>query len=152
MYVKSLYIKEEKHGKVKDISKGFFQRDKGLVGDINAQGGLKQVSIISSEGREKVKNKNGLCTKKFYANIEIHGLNIDKLYKGQKLKIGNTIQEITVIGKECFPDCDLLEEESLCPLPTSVIFTRVIEEGTVEIGNPVDVEWVSNIDLIYTES
>lgn len=38
MYVKSLYIKEEKHGKVKDISKGFFQRDKGLVGDINAQG------------------------------------------------------------------------------------------------------------------
>ncbi|NLK44534.1 MAG: hypothetical protein GX300_09090 [Tissierellia bacterium] len=140
MYVKSLNIKEEKKGKVKKIPKGYFLKDKGLVGDINSKGGEKQVSIIRSEAMEGINNIQGLCSKRFYANIEIHGLDMDKLHMGQRLKIGNTLQEITILGKECFQECDLYLSGEICPLSSNVFFTKVIEEGIIEVGNPVNIE------------
>ncbi|NLV88535.1 MAG: MOSC domain-containing protein [Tissierellia bacterium] len=140
MQVKALYIKEEKKGKVKKIPKGFFQKDKGLMGDVKSQGGEKQVSIITSEGMEQIKSIQGLCTNRFYANIEIHGLDMDKLYRGQRLKIGNTLQEITILGKECFRECNLYKSGPICPLPSNVFFTKVIEEGIIEVGHRVDIQ------------
>ena len=140
MQVKSLYIKEEKKGKVKKLSKGFFQKDRGLVGDINSQEGEKQVSIITSEAKDKINSIQGLCTKRFYANIEIDGLDIGKLHKGQRLKIGATIQEVTSIGKRCFAECSLYSSGQICPLPSNVVFTKVIEEGIIETGSTLEIE------------
>lgn len=140
MYVTSINIKEEKKGKVRSISKAYLQIGKGLARDVNSQGGEKEVSILTFEGREQIgDSKEGICMKRFYGNIEIKGLDITKLAIGQRLKIDHTILEITVIGKECFPECSLLQRGEICPLPTSVAFAKVIEGGIIQTGNKVEI-------------
>lgn len=140
MNVTSLFKKEEKIGTVVKVDEGFFQKDKGLLGDINAKGGDKQVSIFTKEGREFIERENivGLCTERFYENITIEGLSGYELHEGQTLKIGNTIHEITYIGKKCFPECSLLQSNKQCPLSKEVIFTKVIRSGVIKVGDIVE--------------
>ncbi|MFA7533570.1 MAG: hypothetical protein WCY46_04510 [Tissierellaceae bacterium] len=141
MYITSINIKEEKKGKVRAVEEAYLQEGKGLVNDINSRGGEKEVSILTFEGREQIgDSKEGICMKRFYGNVEIKGLDVESLAIGQRLKIDNTILEITVIGKECFPECNLLKRGEICPLPTSVAFARVVEGGIIQIGNKVDIE------------
>ncbi|MFA5576099.1 MAG: hypothetical protein WCZ27_03190 [Tissierellaceae bacterium] len=138
IYVTSLNIKEEKGGRVKAISQGHFQKGRGLVGDVNSQGGEREVSIFGLEGKEEIgDNREGICMRRFYGNIEIRGLDFASLEVGQTLRIGNTVHEITVIGKDCFPDCILVKRGQPCPLTRTVIFTRLIEGGDIEIGDQV---------------
>lgn len=139
MHVTSLHSKEEK-GEIIKIDEGFFEKDKGLVGDINGKGGDKQVSIFTREGREYIEEEKlkGLCIERFYENITIQGLYIDKLYEGQKLKIGDTIQEITYIGKRCFLECNLVGSNKQCPLSKEVIFTKIIKSGIIKVGDLVE--------------
>lgn len=140
MHVTSLNKKEEKKGNIIKIREGFFEIDKGLIGDINGNSRDKQVSIFTREAREYIEkeNINGLCMERFYENITIEGLIIDELHEGQTLKIGDTIQEISYIGKKCFPECNLLKANNQCPLSKEVIFTKVIKSGVIKVGDIVE--------------
>lgn len=140
MHVTSLRKKEEKKGNVIKIDEGFFEENKGLAGDINRESGDKQVSIFTKEGRECIEREKikGLCIERFYENITIEGVNIQNLHIGQKLNIGNTIQEITSIGKKCFIECELVIKDRPCPLSREVIFTKVIRSGIIKVGDIVE--------------
>lgn len=99
----------------------------------------KQVSILSKEIRDSIDKEelDGLCLPRFYENLVIQGLSASELSVGERLKIGETIQEVTIIGKKCFKECKLAKAREKCSLSNSVIFTRVIKGGSIKIYDEV---------------
>lgn len=140
--VVGLYIKDKKESKVKLIEEGFFEEDKGLVGDAHFNGGNRQVSIFTAYGRKALllSYRDGLCTKKFYENIRVKDLNLEKLEIGSIIQVGDSLHEVTEIGKRCFPNCKIVEKGDTCPLASQAIFTRIIRGGSVSIGDRVELK------------
>lgn len=138
MKVSILRIKD-KYGYIYLKNEVFLEKDKGIQDDINAKGGDKQVSILRLDSREKIDTGNfqGLCTSRFYENISIEGLKVDRFKKGDKIKLGNSIIEITSTEKRCFGECPLYQNNIKCPLVGNTIFAKVIKSGKVKLKDKV---------------
>ncbi|WP_427340724.1 MOSC domain-containing protein [Caloranaerobacter sp. DY30410] len=132
----------EKKGVVKTpIPEGIFKEDFGLVGDAHAGKWHRQVSLLGVESIEKMKKLGikGLCSGKFAENITTEGIKLYELPVGTKLKIGETIQEITQIGKKCHSDCAIAKEVGQCVMPKEGVFTRVLKGGKIKVGDVIEV-------------
>ncbi len=111
----------------------------GIKGD--AHGGcdeIKQVSLLANESIDKMRSK-GLELKcgDFAENITTSGINLHTLPIGTKLKIGETIQEVSRIGKECHKGCAIMEKTGTCIMPKEGIFTKVVVGGIVKAGDEI---------------
>jgi len=134
--------RSEKKGVIKTpISEGYFKVDHGLVGDAHAGNWHRQVSLLGIESINKMKalGIEGLCTGKFAENITTEGIVLHELPVGTKLQIGETIQEVTQIGKECHRGCAIFEQVGNCIMPIEGIFTKVLKEGIVRPGDIIKV-------------
>ena len=58
---------------------------------------------------------------------------------GTRLRIGETVVEVTQIGKECHNDCAIKKATGSCVMPTEGIFAVVVKEGTVRAGDPIQI-------------
>ena len=123
------------------IDEGYFKIDHGLVGDAHAGNWHRQVSLLGTESIDKMKalGMEGLCTGKFAENLTTEGIVLFELPVGTKLQIGDTIQEVTQIGKECHVGCAIFQQIGSCIMPTEGIFTKVLKEGTVRPGDTIKV-------------
>lgn len=123
------------------IDEGYFKIDHGLAGDAHAGNWHRQVSLLGTESIEKMKalGIEGLCTGKFAENLTTEGIALFELPVGTKLQIGDTIQEVTQIGKECHVGCAIFQQIGSCIMPTEGIFTKVLKEGTVRPGDVIKV-------------
>lgn len=134
--------RSEKKGVIKTpISEGYFKIDHGLVGDAHAGNWHRQVSLLGIESINKMKalGIEGLCTGKFAENLTTEGIVLYELPVGTKLQIGETIQEVTQIGKECHRGCAIFEQVGNCIMPIEGIFTKVLKEGIVRPGDIIKV-------------
>ena len=122
------------------IEEGNFIENFGLEGDAHAGNWHRQVSLLGSESIEKVKllGVEGLGNGSFAENITTEGLNLWEIPIGTRLKIGETIQEITQIGKECHAKCAIYHQVGECVMPKEGIFTRVIRGGKVRAGDLIE--------------
>ena len=75
----------------------------------------------------------------FAENINTEGIELKSLPVGTRLRIGETIVEVTQIGKECHNDCAIKKATGECVMPTEGIFVIVIQEGTVRAGDAVEI-------------
>lgn len=132
--------------KVKGVIKesipfGEFQEDFGLVGDAHAGKWHRQVSLLAQESIDKMTQLGveGLCSGKFAENITTQGLVLHALPVGTRVKIGETVHEVTQIGKECHSGCAIKVQVGQCIMPKEGIFTRVITGGTVQVGDVIEV-------------
>ena len=57
---------------------------------------------------------------------------------GTRLRLGETVVEVTQIGKECHSDCAIKKATGKCVMPTEGIFAVVVKEGTVRKGDPIE--------------
>lgn len=132
----------EKKGVVKrPIEQGVFIEDFGLEGDAHAGKWHRQVSLLGIESFKKMEQLGieGLNHGDFAENITTEGIILHELSVGTRLKIGETIQEVTQIGKECHTGCAIAKQVGKCIMPTEGIFTRVIKGGLVKAGDPIEV-------------
>lgn len=134
-------ISEKKGVPKRTIEQGEFRVDHGLVGDAHAGNWHRQVSLLGIESINKMKalGIEGLCTGKFAENLTTEGLELWKIPVGTKLRIGDTLQEVTQIGKECHVKCAIFQEIGSCVMPTEGIFTKVLKAGTVKAGDEIEV-------------
>lgn len=134
-------ISEAKGVHKTQIEEGYFKIDHGLVGDAHAGNWHRQVSLLGVESINKIKELGieGLCTGKFAENLTIEGLELYKLPVGTKLQIGQTIQEVTQIGKECHIGCAIFKQIGSCKMSTEGIFTKVLKEGIIKPGDVIKV-------------
>ncbi len=131
--------KSKEKGKRKDnVKQALLKEGFGIVGDAHA-GSLRQVSLLTEEAIEKIKEK-GLDVEPgdFAENITTQGIDLLKLEIGTKLKIGKTaILEISQIGKACHVKCDIYFKIGECVMPKEGIFTRVLKGGIVKRGDKI---------------
>jgi MOSC domain-containing protein YiiM len=123
------------------IPQGNFIVDFGLEGDAHAGKWHRQVSLLANESVNKMRAQGveGLCTGRFAENITTEGLELWSFKVGTRLKIGETIQEISQIGKECHHGCAIKQMVGECVMPKEGIFTRVIQGGIIKAGDLIEV-------------
>ncbi|MGY0374501.1 MOSC domain-containing protein [Clostridium sp. JNZ J1-5] len=134
-------ISEKKGVPKKGIPEGNFIEDFGLEGDAHAGKWHRQVSLLGVESVNKMKEMGakGLCTGKFAENLTTEGINLWELPIGTKLRIGETIQEVTQIGKECHAGCAIRNLVGDCIMPREGIFTKVLTGGKVKAGDLIEI-------------
>lgn len=137
----AINISEKKGVPKNSIEEGMFIEDHGLEGDAHAGKWHRQVSLLANESVDKMKalGVKGLCTGKFAENITTEGILLWEIPVGTKLKIGDTIQEVSQIGKECHSGCAIKKQVGQCIMPTQGIFTRVLKSGKVKVGDEIEV-------------
>lgn len=121
------------------------KEDFGIEGDSHAGPGIRQVSLLGVESINKfqeMKGKiEGLCEGKFAENITTEGLILYELPVGTRLKIGETIHEVSQIGKKCHADqgCEIARRFGACIMPREGIFTIVIKGGRIQAGDTIEI-------------
>lgn len=122
----------------KPVTSATFKINHGIVGDAHAGDWHRQVSLLDLSSFEKMKIKGiNLKVGSFAENITTEGLNLYSLSIGTKLQIGETIQELTQIGKECHHGCAIKQTVGDCVMPREGIFTKVLKDGIVKIGDSI---------------
>lgn len=132
----------DKKGIIKTpIKEGKFIEEYGLDNDAHAGKWHRQVSLLAKESIDKMIKMGieDLTEGKFAENITTEGIVLHELPVGTKLKIGETIQEVTQIGKECHKGCAIKNQVGTCIMPTEGIFTRVIKGGMVKEGDFIEI-------------
>ena len=114
--------------------------DWGIVGDAHAGNWHRQVSLLAGESIDKMKKKiPDLARGAFAENMIIRGIDVLAIKIGDQLQIGETIVEITQIGKECHNDCAIKIQTGDCIMPREGLFAKVIKAGKITPGDKVAV-------------
>ena len=133
----------EKRGTVKTpVESAVFVEGKGIEGDAHFDlDDIKQISLLAEESVDKMRKEgfDFLVQGIFAENITTEGIILKSLPIGTRLKIGETIQEVSKIGKECHTDCEIKQKAGKCIMPLEGIFTRVIKGGTVKKGDEIEI-------------
>jgi len=137
----AINISETKGVVKRPIEKGMFKVDHGLVGDAHAGNWHRQVSLLDNKSIDKVGDLEGVgfCTGKFAENLTTDGIVLFELPVGTKLKIGETLQEVTQIGKECHVGCEIRKLVGDCVMPREGIFTKILKSGEIKVGDLIEV-------------
>ncbi len=132
----------EKKGVIKTpIKEGIFIEEHGLKDDAHAGKWHRQVSLLAQESIDKMIKMgiSDLDAGKFAENITTEGIVLHELPVGTRLKIGETVQEVTQIGKECHKGCAIKNQVGTCIMPTEGIFTRIIQGGVIRSGDSIEI-------------
>ncbi|MGI5948983.1 MOSC domain-containing protein [Peptoniphilus sp.] len=133
--------KSLKKGTVKTPqSEGLFIENFGLEGDAHAGKWHRQVSLLAEESIGKMRKLvPNLKDGDFAENITTEGIVLYELPVGTKLQIGETIQEVSQIGKECHKGCAIKNKVGECIMPNEGIFTVVLKGGVVKVGDEIKI-------------
>ncbi|MBL7574915.1 MOSC domain containing protein [Peptoniphilus asaccharolyticus DSM 20463] len=131
--------KSETKGVVKiPQNSGEFIENFGLKDDAHGGNWHRQVSLLGVESFNKMEGLN-LKYGDFAENLTTEGIILYELPIGTVLKIGETIQEVTQIGKECHKGCAIKQAVGKCVMPLEGIFTKIIKGGTINIGDSIEI-------------
>jgi len=136
----AIFLHAKTRGVKKNVKKAILREDYGLVGDAHAGPGKRQVSFLAVGAIDKITDE-GLKSKcgGFGENITTSGIELTDLQAGTRLKIGDSLLEVTKIGKECRRPCALSGKPRQCVLPSQGIFARVIKGGNIAVGDEIEV-------------
>lgn len=132
----------EKKGMIKHpVEQIELKIDHGIVNDAHAGDWHRQVSLLDLSSFEKMNNQAKVELKPgiFAENITTEGVDLWSLPVGTRLMIGETLLEITQIGKECHRHCQVFRQVGDCVMPREGIFAVVINEGTIKAGQGIEI-------------
>lgn len=131
---------DKKGEKKVNVGKGELVVNFGLKGDVHGGDWHRQVSLLAMESIEKMKGK-GLDVNPgdFAENITTEGLVLYTLPIGTKMKIGESLAEVTQIGKECHNKCNIFHTVGDCVMPREGIFVKILKGAPVAVGDTIEV-------------
>jgi MOSC domain-containing protein YiiM len=141
MKVIAINSSETKGVPKQSIDKGYFAVNYGLQGDAHAGDWHRQVSLLGIESINKMKRAGlfDLYPGNFAENITTEGITLFELPVGTKIKIGETVMEVTQIGKECHMGCAIREKTGDCVMPREGIFAKVLTPGWIKPGDSLEI-------------
>ncbi len=108
----------------------------GIEGDAHAGSWHRQVSLLAIESIRGMQAAGAqVGPGSFAENVATEGIDLHRLRIGDRLWVGGALLEVTRIGKECHRACEIREKTGDCIMPREGIFARVIEGGTVRVGD-----------------
>ena len=138
--VVSVNISEKKGTVKREVPEIQLKLRHGILGDAHAGDWHRQISLLAEESVDKMRPLlPELPPGAFAENINTRGLELKTLPVGTRLRLGETVVEVTQIGKECHNDCEIKKRTGKCVMPTEGIFAVVVTEGTVRKGDPIEV-------------
>lgn len=137
----SINISSQKGIPKDPISEGIFVDNFGLKDDSHGGDWHRQVSWLAQESINKVIEMGikDLTPGRFAENITTEGICLYELPIGAKLKVGETLHEVTQIGKECHSRCAIYHTVGDCVMPKEGIFTKILRGGLVKPGDEIEV-------------
>ncbi len=140
--VEAVCISTEKGVPKHEVESVELRKAHGIEGDAHAGDWHRQVSLLASESVDKMRARMpdaNIPVGAFAENILTSGLELFTLPVGTKLRVGETLIEITQIGKECHKSCAIRKIVGDCVMPREGIFAAVLEGGTVKAGDTIEV-------------
>lgn len=131
---------EKKGTEKKNINKGYFKTDWGLLGDAHAGNWHRQVSLLSGNKVDEF-NANGanVGPGAFGENLLVEGFDFRTLPVGTLLRCQDVLLEITQIGKECHSHCQIYHRMGDCIMPREGVFAHVLQSGTIQVGDDMEI-------------
>ncbi len=125
----------------RDVGQAELRPKWGIVGDAHAADWHRQVSLLAWESIEKMRAL-GLKVQagSFAENITTEGLSLVDLPLGTRLRLGEALVQVTQIGKVCHDRCAIYTLAGDCVMPREGIFVEVLEGGTVQVGDAIQVQ------------
>ncbi len=124
-----------------NIQSAVFTVGHGMEGDAHAGTWHRQVSLLSGDKIEAFRARGAHVEYgAFGENLVVEGIDFRALPVGTLLRCGNVLLEMTQIGKECHSHCTIYHQVGDCIMPREGVFARVIEGGTISVGDEMTVE------------
>ncbi len=115
--------------------------DHGVEGDGHAGPWHRQVSLLAGESIAKMLEAcPTVGPGAFGENLTTEGIVVYELPVGARMRVGETLLEVTQIGKVCHDRCAIFHQAGDCVMPREGIFARVLEGGVVKPGAEILLE------------
>ncbi len=138
--VYAVCISENKGERKKPVDFVDLKENHGIVGDAHSGEWHRQVSLLALESIRKMQEKGlDVSSGDFAENLTTEGIDLPSLPIGTRLAIGETLTEVTQIGKECHTRCAIYHQAGDCVMPREGIFVKVIKGGRVKKGDKIEV-------------
>lgn len=113
--------------------------DFGIEGDAHAGKWHRQISLLELAKIDDFIARGGnVKFGDFGENLVVDGIELDKLPIGQRIEVGETVLEVTQIGKQCHTKCEIFYRVGQCIMPIYGIFAKVIKGGKIAVGDKVN--------------
>lgn len=114
----------------------------GIDGDAHAGRWHRQISLLSVSSIDKMRKASKergieLAPGDFAENLTIANLDVASLPVGTYLQAGETLLEVTQIGKKCHHQCEIFQQVGECVMPKEGIFARVLAGGKIAVGDHI---------------
>jgi len=113
----------------------------GVVGDVHAGFGHRQVSLVPIEVFRDFEQRTGkeAAYGYFGENIIFSGIDVSQFAVLDRLQINDVILEITQVGEKCHGDvCDVYHEVGgVCLKSQQGLFARVVNPGKIAVGDKI---------------
>ncbi len=124
----------------KNVGTAMLLPGQGLEGDAHAGFMHRQVSLLALESIQKMQAQGlDVHPGDFAENITTEGLELYSLPVGTRLQAGETLLEVSQIGKECHTRCAIYYQAGDCVMPKEGIFAIVLTGGKLSVGDVVEV-------------
>jgi len=140
--VEAICISKKKGIVKKAVDNATFKVNWGITGDAHGGKWHRQVSLLSGESIDRVKEKlPGLRDGAFAENIITRGIDLTAIQVGDRLQLGDSvILEITQIGKKCHNDgCAIKKATGDCIMPKEGLFATVVTGGAIASTDKIQV-------------
>ena len=112
------------------------RKNHGIIGDAHAGDWHRQVSLLAQESIDKMRALGlDVNAGDFAENITTEGIDLVSLPVGSRLEVGETVLEVTQIGKECHTRCAIYAQAGDCVMPKEGIFASVVKGGMIKAGD-----------------
>jgi len=138
--VLAVCISENKGERKKPVAAVELREKHGIVGDAHAGDWHRQVSLLAQESIDKMRALGlDVNAGDFAENITTSGIDLVSLPIGSRLRVGETLLEVTQIGKECHTRCAIFYQAGDCVMPKEGIFVKVIRGGMIRPGDGIEI-------------
>ncbi len=139
--IKAVCTSPRKGMRKKNSEEGLLIKEFGLKNDAHSGPWHRQVSLLAVESIDKMRAKGlDVGPGDFAENLTTEGIDLVALPVGTHVKIGSgAVGEVTQIGKECHKRCAIYYQAGDCVMPKEGIFIRILEGGTVKVGDHIEV-------------
>lgn len=130
----------EKGTQKQAVDTATFVVEHGIQGDAHAGKWHRQVSLLSHEKVEAFRARGAEVDHgAFGENLVIEGYDFKNLPVGTVFQCNDVVLEMTQIGKECHAHCAIYKAVGDCIMPREGVFTRVLQGGTISVGDTISI-------------
>ena len=138
--IKAISISKQKGIPKTNVPEADLQAGLGIIGDVHADGGHRQVSLLAVEEIDRLGEKGAsISPGEFAENITTQGLDLRMLKVGSRLRLGVAELVVTQLGKSCHGRCAIYAKLGDCIMPRQGVFARVTASGRVRVGDIIEV-------------